>query len=174
MKEEHPADLAASHSLSLEIIDSHISVSVNPDRDCPFCYAGLTTTEEMENHLAFHLESIAIFALPKNDAIEEGKSGESVSLLKQGMAMERDSRKNDFDHLSLRFEVDEHEFSFRAQDSQLQTLTSEILQSYTASLPAMGYMSIVDPFLRQLTLDSPPDEHEKRVGSGQVQISYLR
>ena len=44
------------------------------DRACPFCYLVLPEQKGMEAHLLFHLESVALLALPRATGLEQGET----------------------------------------------------------------------------------------------------
>ncbi|KAF4467134.1 kinase domain containing [Fusarium albosuccineum] len=53
--------------LSPELIASVVGPSLRPHRDCPFCPTAFASIEEMQKHMAFHLERLALYVLPSLD-----------------------------------------------------------------------------------------------------------
>lgn len=65
MKEEHP-ERHADH-ISDELINAAVGPSGIPLRNCPFCPIMFSDVSQMQNHIAFHLERLALIALPPGD-----------------------------------------------------------------------------------------------------------
>ncbi|KAH7324478.1 hypothetical protein B0I35DRAFT_458217 [Stachybotrys elegans] len=55
---------AAGEKLSEELISSVVGPSNQSRRDCPFCPTSLPDVAEMQKHIIFHLERLALLALP--------------------------------------------------------------------------------------------------------------
>ncbi|KAF2174374.1 hypothetical protein K469DRAFT_536329, partial [Zopfia rhizophila CBS 207.26] len=49
---------------SSELIAAVVGPSLKPHRNCPFCPTPFSDTIQMQKHIAYHLERIALFALP--------------------------------------------------------------------------------------------------------------
>lgn len=65
MKEYHPQK--HNDFLSDELISAAVGPSTEPRRDCPFCPAIFSDVPQMQKHIAFHLERLALVALPPED-----------------------------------------------------------------------------------------------------------
>ena len=65
--------------LSSELLNSQESVSQVCDRPCPFCQRGYERTIELQQHLAGHLESIALLSLPNLDNVDESSEAGHVN-----------------------------------------------------------------------------------------------
>ncbi|KAF6790326.1 hypothetical protein CSOJ01_14597 [Colletotrichum sojae] len=63
----HIADKHPEEDLSLEVKATFVGSSVRPHRDCPFCPTVFTDVEHMQSHITYHLERLALFALPDAD-----------------------------------------------------------------------------------------------------------
>ncbi|KAH6684941.1 hypothetical protein F5X68DRAFT_262809 [Plectosphaerella plurivora] len=61
LEAQHAAD---PHTLSPELLASVVGPSLQPHRDCPFCPTSLADVPTMQQHVAYHLERLAQFALP--------------------------------------------------------------------------------------------------------------
>jgi len=72
----HPE--SASKLLMPELISARESTLKRSDRECPICLRGFVYTHQMQHHIARHLESIALLALPPEDDIES-ESNETLS-----------------------------------------------------------------------------------------------
>ena len=51
---------------------AHRSLSTKSDRPCPFCLCTLESLEELQAHVATHLQRIALFALPRSTEADDG------------------------------------------------------------------------------------------------------
>ena len=88
---------ASMHQLlSSELLKSQESVSQVCDRPCPFCQCEFERPVDLQQHIAGHLESIALLALPNLDDIDEnseaGKANSNSA--NRGFA---ESKAGDFD-----------------------------------------------------------------------------
>lgn len=95
MKEEHPEK--RDDFLSDELIGASVGPSTEPRRDCPFCPTIFCDVPQMQKHIAFHLERLALVALPpEDDSFDDGEcsvqSGDSRQPLMGGRqrSLERD------------------------------------------------------------------------------------
>lgn len=68
LHEEHPEDKAEHHSP--ELIASVVGRSRRLRRDCPFCPAAFSEASTLQKHITFHLEKLALLALPADDEDE--------------------------------------------------------------------------------------------------------
>ncbi|RDW93385.1 uncharacterized protein DSM5745_00707 [Aspergillus mulundensis] len=71
-----------------------VSPPIIPDRPCPVCSLSLLTATELQNHIALHLERMALFSLPRSVRTEDD-DGEGDSQ-KANIVLD-DSRDGDFD-----------------------------------------------------------------------------
>ena len=78
--------------LSSELLTAQESVSRALDRPCPFCHRDYDTFE-MQQHVASHLEAVALLSVPNLD--EDKKSGEGNS--KSANSNRAESKAGDFD-----------------------------------------------------------------------------
>ncbi|KAL8364658.1 hypothetical protein RB595_003778 [Gaeumannomyces hyphopodioides] len=62
--------LAQEVAHSSELLATAVGPSLQPHRDCPFCPTGFGSVTEMQKHIMFHLERMALFALPIVDGSE--------------------------------------------------------------------------------------------------------
>ena len=65
--------------LSSELLTARESVSRGLDRPCPFCHRYYENKFEMQQHVASHLEAVALVSVPNLD--EDKKSGKGDSNL---------------------------------------------------------------------------------------------
>ena len=70
------------------------SVSQSPDRACPVCDASLSTSKTLQNHIALHLDRLALFSLPRDVSGEDNDSGGVAS--DEAHVAAEDSRIDDF------------------------------------------------------------------------------
>ena len=82
--------------LSSELLNSQQSVSQVCDRPCPFCQRDFDRSIDLQQHIASHLESIALLSLPNLDKIDESSE---VSQKNSNSANRNyaESRASDFD-----------------------------------------------------------------------------
>lgn len=52
---------------SNELISAAVGPSAEPRRDCPFCPTVFSDMMQMQKHITFHLERLALVALPPED-----------------------------------------------------------------------------------------------------------
>ncbi|KAI0435596.1 hypothetical protein F4803DRAFT_545018 [Xylaria telfairii] len=80
LKEAHPQNTA--ESFAPELIAAAVGHSLYPRRDCPFCPTPFETVKEMQKHIAYHLEKLALRVFPRGgeDSIEESNSGFSNTM----------------------------------------------------------------------------------------------
>lgn len=120
LKEAH-VDISLGH-LTSELMAAAVRPSSKPRSDCPFCpVPPFDSVSAMQKHIAFHLERLALYALPKAADLEEEDetlSGhESDSF--QGQRL---GRKNS---IELDFSSDEMEaFSNTSGHDELQSVPS--------------------------------------------------
>ena len=82
--------------LSSELLKSQESVSQVCDRPCPFCQRNFERPHDMQNHLAGHLEIIALLSLPNlNDIDNNSKAGKVES--NEANHNYAESKADDFD-----------------------------------------------------------------------------
>ena len=76
------------------IVSAGETVSTLPDHDCPFCLHTADSLDALQNHIATHLQRVALFALPRSTDLEDGSSlGDGAS----GQANVQDSRQDDME-----------------------------------------------------------------------------
>lgn len=69
-----------------------------PDRVCPMCLYDAANWTDLEKHLAFHLESLSLLALPLATGLEVDSDQDEASVqVKQGTEGSKGSRDGDFD-----------------------------------------------------------------------------
>lgn len=73
LREQHPEEYNAYTS---EMIAAAVGASAKPHRDCPFCPTTFCDVRMMQNHVRYHLERLALYALPD---IEDGMDDELAS-----------------------------------------------------------------------------------------------
>ncbi|KAI8627473.1 hypothetical protein F5Y19DRAFT_477339 [Xylariaceae sp. FL1651] len=64
---------------STELLSSAVGPSTKLQRGCPFCPTGLDSLIEMQRHLAFHMERLALLALPREEGELDTDRGSSPS-----------------------------------------------------------------------------------------------
>ncbi|KAI0147707.1 hypothetical protein GGR57DRAFT_242862 [Xylariaceae sp. FL1272] len=71
-------DTQAEH-FSPELISTVVGPSAVLQRDCPFCPTSFSTVIEMNKHVAFHLERLAILSLPREGNDQDTDQGSNPS-----------------------------------------------------------------------------------------------
>ena len=79
--------------LSAELLTAQESVSRALDRPCPFCHQEYEDTFEMQQHVAGHLEAVALLSVPNLDEDEKSARGNSNS----ANSNHAESKAGDFD-----------------------------------------------------------------------------
>ncbi|KAM5378602.1 hypothetical protein ACJZ2D_004401 [Fusarium nematophilum] len=70
LRQAHPD--VSMEQLSPELIASVVGPSLEPHRDCPLCPTAFTSIADVQKHMAFHLERLALYALPSLDDTDGG------------------------------------------------------------------------------------------------------
>jgi hypothetical protein len=93
VKREHSQYV--SELTSPEVLEASVSTTTVHDRACPLCFLELATAKELEAHILYHLETIALLALPRATGMElEGQRDDFGS---EKLNAEDDSRFDDAD-----------------------------------------------------------------------------
>ena len=79
--------------LSSELLTAQESVSRALDRPCPFCHRDYEDTFEMQQHVASHLEAVALLSVPNLDEDKRSAKGNSNS----ANSNHAESKAGDFD-----------------------------------------------------------------------------
>ena len=79
--------------LSLELLTAQESVSCALDRPCPFCLQDYEDVFEMQQHVASHLEAVALLSVPNLDEDKKSAKGNSNS----ANSNHAESKTGDFD-----------------------------------------------------------------------------
>ena len=79
--------------LSSELLTAQESVSRASDRPCPFCLQDYEDVFEMQQHIASHLETVALLSVPNLDEDEKATKGNSNS----ANSNHAESKAGDFD-----------------------------------------------------------------------------
>ena len=79
--------------LSLELLTAQESVSCALDRPCPFCLQDYEDAFEMQQHVASHLEAVALLSVPNLDEDKKSAKGNSNS----ANSNHAESKAGDFD-----------------------------------------------------------------------------
>ncbi|XXH04366.1 hypothetical protein Hte_010780 [Hypoxylon texense] len=105
LNESHPG--SSKESLDEDLMALAIGPSLKPHRDCPFCPTGFLEVTEMQKHVIFHLESLALLALPplENSSIRDSSAHRSDSYEAQHRGRQ-DSVVRDFEGEKILFEND--------------------------------------------------------------------
>lgn len=83
--------------LSAELLKSRQSVSQVSDRPCPFCQRDFEQPSDLQQHVAGHLESIALLSLPNLYDIDENSAGAKANSNSANRNY-AESKADDFDH----------------------------------------------------------------------------
>ena len=82
--------------LSSELLKFQESVSQECDRPCPFCHGDFERPHDMQQHLAGHLEAIALLSLPNLDGIDNNSEAGKVES-NEANRNYAESKADDFD-----------------------------------------------------------------------------
>ena len=85
------------HLLSAELLKSRQSVSQVSDRPCPFCQRDFEQAIDLQQHVAGHLESVALLSLPNLYDIDENSAGGKANSNSANRNY-AESKADDFDH----------------------------------------------------------------------------
>ncbi|KAJ8132383.1 hypothetical protein O1611_g1241 [Lasiodiplodia mahajangana] len=129
---QHHEDTKSEH-FSAELLSSAVGPSIRPRRECPFCPTRLDSLIEMQKHLEFHLERLAVLALPRDEDDMDTNQGSNLSS-QSHEALQRGRRKSvseDFqdEEWINKIEEDEDEDEDEIyQDTTPPTLTEDNLE----------------------------------------------
>ncbi|KAI1362083.1 hypothetical protein F5Y08DRAFT_355584 [Xylaria arbuscula] len=107
LKQEH--EDAKPEQFSAELLSSVVGPSVKLNRLCPFCPTGINSLIEMQRHLAFHMERLALLALPRNEG-DTDDDRESNPSYESHEAQQRGRKKSIYEDFSDKgdFTIDRH------------------------------------------------------------------
>lgn len=89
----------AQHQLlSSELLTASESISRSCDRPCPFCKRDFEQPSEMQQHVAMHLESVALLSLPRPDEDDASSRGDKMASNSANRNY-AESRTGDFDEM---------------------------------------------------------------------------
>jgi hypothetical protein len=92
VEDYHPEDKFVL--LDDDEITNRASPVARPDRDCPFCLQTASNWKDMDKHIGFHLESLALLALPLTTGLERD-SGQGENSI--------DSRNREYGDADIRY-----------------------------------------------------------------------
>lgn len=84
--------------LSSELLSASESISRSCDRPCPFCKRDFEQPSEMQQHVAGHLESVALLSLPRPDEDDASSQGGKMASNSANRNY-AESRTGDFDEM---------------------------------------------------------------------------
>ena len=124
--------------ISREGMLSVISTNQNNDRACPFCYIFKPTAREMEAHVLFHLEDIALLALPRATGFEKGGAQGDTASTKLNVSTKSvaqdlgpwSNAEDDTDESNHGYDQDVHRESFSPLRERLTREKLEIATNY--------------------------------------------
>jgi hypothetical protein len=153
IKATHAAD---SHLLlSPEMLNPRRIESSRSNRLCPFCLIEEHDMSTMQKHVAWHLETIALFALPRSTGLEQGSEQGDLDSNQSGR-VNQDSRIGDIDPSLLsaassdqdQFEDVEHSETFLSAAALSQALASGAIPDTSGQL---------DPLSMEVPNEPSPD-----------------
>ncbi|KAI0505309.1 hypothetical protein F5B22DRAFT_528132 [Xylaria bambusicola] len=157
---------AKPEHFSAELLSSVVGPSTKLQRDCPFCPTGLGSLIEMQRHLAFHMERLALLALPRDQGdmdTERGSKPSEESHEAQQRGRTRSTRE-DFDgEENFTIDEDANEYASRKYQRKYQTtrtlpLTEGDMERLSLSTPTSGIDSSISLWLDDIkTSDSLDD-----------------
>jgi hypothetical protein len=83
------------------MVASRMGAASSSNRLCPFCLAEEHNADLMQQHVAFHLETLALYSLPRSTGLEQGSEQGEIESGASGMA-NNESRAGDWAEGSLR------------------------------------------------------------------------
>ena len=161
-----------------QVLHSSEIVSHEVDRECPFCSCNMVDADQLQNHIATHLQRIALFALPRShdiqDASEAGSSSSQVNAYSQGsqdLGSEHDmSDKRSYVELNQ----NSSDFTPETEPTSVTKLTFEAMKSVPALEGAedrlwhLKLSAQFDPDNAPLQIDKPIDSKEDLGSQGGV------
>ena len=96
--------------LSSELLTAQESVSRALDRPCPFCHRDYEDTFEMQQHVASHLEAVALLSVPNLDEDKKSAKGNSNS----ANSNHAESKAGDFDYKEQLFFPENDPYDLRS------------------------------------------------------------
>ena len=132
--------------LSPELLQSQESISQVCDRPCPFCQREFERPNDLQQHVAGHLESTALLSLPNLDSIEEGSEAGQVNSNSANRTY-AESRADDFDRMvPLVFPENDHSGDIPRMTEMSKELFRHLLE--VESVP-FNYLNEVNVEARQ-------------------------
>ncbi|KPI42849.1 UV excision repair protein rhp23 [Cyphellophora attinorum] len=101
----HAAD--ANDMLRSEALAARMTGSRQSGRHCPFCLIAIVSSAEMQKHVAWHLELLALGNLPRSNGVEQGSDAGELDSKAQKLG-DADSREGELDDISLPDEIEAH------------------------------------------------------------------
>jgi len=135
VEDNHPEDRDVR--LNDDEITSRASPLERPDHNCPFCLQTANNWEDMNKHIGFHLESLALLALPLTTGLEKDSSQGENSI---------DSRNREDGDADIRSTLESLEYasSFKHQDLEEDSDEMDVSEvEYQDSLANRIIMSFV-------------------------------
>ena len=106
--DQYRAHIQEQHSgnpdmVTAEVMSARATGSDHSGRHCPICLAEIARTSEMQKHVAWHLETLALSNLPRSTGVEQGsQEGDLDSQVSQAQKIgDAESRCGDLDDVSL-------------------------------------------------------------------------
>jgi hypothetical protein len=141
------------------LIHAGESTSGSVERPCPFCKTVSPTAMSMQNHVALHLERIALFALPRSSVLEEDSDDErSWSGNANG---EVEGSRTD-EHETASELSNDSVAGLGTEGSPHRPLTADALISSDVEARVFDDTDRVDAFIASLGEDVAPAEEQDR------------
>ena len=172
--------------LSSELLKSRESVSQVCDRPCPFCQREFERPIDLQQHIAGHLESIALLSLPNVDDMDENSEAGQVNS-NSADRNNAESRAGDFDRteplvfidnghsedLSVATETDKELFGLKlkAESSSFEVMNEvnvEARQAYSSELSGGWLSRLPHEFSEKDESHLPPPEPSSIMGSNLI------
>ncbi len=143
LREEHKGE---EELQSFQLLKAGESTSGLPDRPCPFCQVEFATAAALQDHIAFHLERVALFALPRSTGVED-ESVEGGSWSGQAAGQRNSTRDTNADLDSL-----------GSQGTCSRSAASELIAGYEIDSPIPSSRLEVDALKRLNASDRSSEE----------------
>ena len=158
MLEEHSPTLTESELD--QVLHSSETVFHDVDRACPFCGCSMADAHQLQNHIATHLQRVALFALPRShdiqDVSEAGSLSSQVNALSQGsqhLSSEHDTDKNRSD---VEHDVEPSDYTTGVETLPATKLTLQAIKSISTLEGSEDRLWRLDLLTRPDTDNMPP------------------
>lgn len=165
--EEYRAHVNSHHldeaqlMLTAEVVSARSTGSRHSNRDCPFCLIKVSEFQVLQRHVAWHLEGLALMALPKSTGYEQGSDdGDLRSNVQKADGFS--SRAGDLEDTSL---PQENDLETPYLKQMTEEITARVLQQLQEGTKSNIYNAPTTELVRDSYIKNPESE---QVGKDEI------